>query len=67
MVRKPGKTEERRDGPTPHGGAYAIARFIDDAGNPTTKDQATQVEICEYDQAGECIFRTYGRLPRPML
>lgn len=50
-VRATGKTEERQEGPTLHGGLYAIARFTNDAGTPTPKEQATQVEICEYDQA----------------
>jgi hypothetical protein len=58
------QTEERKDGPTPNGGVYSIAFFRDEAWNPVAKEEATQVEICEFDQAGECIFRTYVDLPR---
>lgn len=57
-----GNTRERLDGPTPNGGVYAIAFFFDKAGNPTTKDKAVRIEICEYNERDECIFRTHGRL-----
>lgn len=43
------QTEERRDGPTPNGGVYSIAFFRDKAWNPVAKEEATQVEICEFD------------------
>ncbi|WP_299431141.1 hypothetical protein [uncultured Meiothermus sp.] len=56
--------EERQDGPTPNGGVYSIAFFRDEAWNPVAKQHATQVEICEFDQAGECFYRTYGHIPR---
>lgn len=55
-------TEERRDGSTPHGGAYSIARFSDYRGQPVPKAKAVWVEILEFDRAGNCIFRTYGEL-----
>lgn len=46
---------ERVDGPTPHGGTYrVIARH--------RIRSETHVEITEYDEDDEPIFRTYGRL-----
>ena len=56
------KTEERVDGPTPAGGAYAIARFSRD-GEAAAKDCATEVELIEYAADGREIQRTYGILP----
>ena len=52
-------TSERRDGPTPHGGAYSIAYFRDKRGAPTTKERAASVEIVEHSAAGDEIARTY--------
>lgn len=54
------ETVQRRPGPTPNGGAYSVAYFQNDAGEPTRKDQATRVEIHECREDGEVIFRTYG-------
>jgi hypothetical protein len=45
---------ERRDGPTPHGGAYAVL-YRDPAGAPR--------EIVEYAADGTEIMRTYARPP----
>jgi hypothetical protein len=53
---------ERIDGPTPNGGEYAVAHFSRD-GEAAEKADATAVEILEYSADGECIARTYGRLP----
>jgi hypothetical protein len=61
----PAATSERHDGPTPNGGAYAIAYFFDDARNPAPKDQATGVEVVEFDSRGEAIHRTSGTLEKP--
>jgi hypothetical protein len=55
---------ERRPGPTPNGGVYSIAYFRDEAGNPVSKDKAVLIEIWEFDQTGEGIYRTYGHIPR---
>jgi hypothetical protein len=55
---------EIKIGPTPSGGAYMVAYFSDDTGNPVEKEQATQVEIHEFDEAGKNIQRTYGRVGR---
>lgn len=48
------KPPERRDGPTPHGGAYSILYHRDGGGQ----------EIVEYNAAGDAIFRTYSPPPR---
>ena len=55
-------TSERRDGPTPNGGAYSIVYYLDDGGNPAGKDEASSTEIAEFDSEGNEIFRTYGNL-----
>jgi hypothetical protein len=55
-------TEERTEGPTPNGGAYAIAYFQDADGQPVTKDKAVKVEIVEFDASGKAIWRTYGEI-----
>ena len=47
-------TEKRIEGPTPAGGAYAIAYVHDGA-----------VEIVEFDAAGRPIARTYGTVGEP--
>lgn len=57
-----GETSERREGPTPNGGAYSIAYYRDERGVPTTRDQARSVEIIEYDVEGEAIHSTMGYL-----
>ncbi len=56
------ETSERREGPTPRGGAYSIAYWQDGNGNPTTKDKAKAVEIAEFDLQDQEIARTYARL-----
>lgn len=55
-----GETSQRTEGPTINGGAYAIAYFRDENGNPTTKDQAHSVEIIEYNKNGKAIYSTFG-------
>ncbi len=54
--------EERIDGPTPAGGAYAVAVFSRD-GQPVEKSEATAVEVVEYAEDGTAISRTYATLP----
>lgn len=53
------ETQERIDEPTPNGGMYSIAYFSDAEGNPTTKENATRMEIVEFDRDGKQIHRTY--------
>ena len=55
---------ERSDGPTPNGGAYALAYFSK-AGGPALRGDADAVEIVEYTADGREIFRTYGLLTLP--
>lgn len=57
-------TSRRVDGPTPNGGASSKAFFQDDEGNPVEEEQATRVEIVEYDAEQKVIGRTYGTLQR---
>lgn len=57
-------TTERIEGPTPAGGAYAMAHYRDDDGNPAPKGSATHVEIIEYDRHDRAIHRTHGTLRR---
>lgn len=58
------ETSERIEGPTPNGGAYAIAYYRGEDGNPTVKAEAHSVEIVEYDKEGNAVHRTYGQLRR---
>lgn len=55
-------TFERRNKPTPHGGAYSVAYYLDGNGNPTPKSKAVKVTIEEYDKKGNSIWRTYGTI-----
>ena len=52
-------SSERKDGPTPNGGAYSIVYFQDEQGNPVEKEQATKMEAVEFDAADNQVFRTY--------
>ena len=52
----------RTEGPTPRGGAYALAYFKNASGAPCEKADAVEVEIHECDAAGRVIGRTYGKL-----
>jgi hypothetical protein len=55
------KTEERINGETPKGGVYSIAYFQDAKGQPVAKENATAIEIIEFDENDRQIFRTYQR------
>ena len=55
------KTEERQNGATPKGGVYSIAYFQDDNGQPVAKEDATAIEIIEFDKNDRQIWRTYMR------
>lgn len=52
-------TSRRTEGPTPSGGAYAVAYFRDGGGNPTTEAKARSMEVVEYDEDDQVIARTY--------
>lgn len=58
-------TTQRIEGPTPGGGAYAVAAYRDAAGDPAPKSRATRVEITEFDADGQAVARTYGTLSPP--
>jgi len=56
----------RTEGPTPNGGAYAVAHWIGPDGSRATRETATAVEIIEFDADGNAIHRTYASLtPKP--
>ena len=55
-------SETRTEGPTPAGGAYAIAYWFDSDGRPCEPADARSVEVVEYDEAGHAIARTYAEL-----
>ena len=54
------KTKTLAEGPTPNGGAYAIAYWQDVNGNPTTLDKAKKVKVVEFDANDRAIFLTYA-------
>lgn len=53
-------TETRTDGQTPNGGTYSIAYWQNENGQPVDQSVAVRVEVIEYDQNGEQVWRTYG-------
>lgn len=56
------RTQNCTDGPTPAGGAYAVGTYLDENGEPVPKDEATQLEIIEYDEDGNELQSTLGTL-----
>jgi hypothetical protein len=52
-------TSERVEGPTPAGGAYAVAHFSYD-GRPVPKRFANQITIIEYDARDQVLNTTFG-------
>jgi hypothetical protein len=54
-------TSRRTEGPTPAGGAYAVAYFSHD-GRPVPQRFANQAMIVEYDEADTEIMRTLGTM-----
>lgn len=54
------ETERTVYGQTPNGGVLAVIYFRGIDGGPTTEDSASFVEIIEYDEKGNALFRTYG-------
>jgi YD repeat-containing protein len=57
----------RTQGPTPNGGAYAVASFMDADGNPVEQADATQLVIVEYDSADRMLAETVGTVGAPRL
>lgn len=55
---------ERREGPTPAGGANSVAVFMDDSGQVVDEDKATQVVITEYTTSGERLRETWAHIIR---
>ena len=50
----------RKDGPTPNGGAYSIAYYLDKDRAPTDPKDAVFLIICEYDKNDNLLFETTG-------
>jgi len=46
------RTQERREGPTPNGGAYSLLNFLDATWKPVTRERAAMVEVVEYSAEG---------------
>jgi hypothetical protein len=55
----PPGSSTRTEGPTPAGGAYAVAYWRDARGDPCPQSEAVAAEIVEYDEDGNAIARTY--------
>lgn len=55
------ETSERIAGPTPNGGAYSVANYLDADRNPCPKSEAALIEILEFDEDGDSIFQTWRR------
>lgn len=53
---------ERADGPTINGGAYSIAYYYDQQGNPCRREDAASVNIIEFSKEGMRINETYATL-----
>lgn len=53
---------EKTIGRTPSGGAYAVAYYYDNEGNPCPKAQAARVNIIEYSEDGKRLNETYAVL-----
>ncbi len=54
--------QERIEGPTPGGGLYAIAFYLDNRDRAVEKRKAKRAEIVEYDERDVAIARTYAEL-----
>ncbi len=55
-------TSKRTEGPTPMGGAWSIAEFMDDEDLPARRSIATRVRITEYALDGSVLHTTVGRI-----
>jgi hypothetical protein len=58
-------TSERTDGPTPAGGAYSVAVYLDDDGREVEPSAATRVLVTEYDADGGWLAETIGEAEPP--
>ena len=50
---------EKRIGPTPNGGDYAVLLWLDADGRPTEKERAVEGRILEYRDDGTLLHTTY--------
>jgi hypothetical protein len=57
-------SSQKRDGPTPNGGAYSQAFFLDVRQVLVDERVATRIRIIEYNDKGEIIHTTYGTIDR---
>lgn len=55
-------TSKRLDGPTPHGGAYAVATFTNERGEIVDESVATWAVAAEFDEDGNEIGSAYYRV-----
>ena len=53
---------ERREGPTPNGGAYSEAFYFNKDGVEVVIDDASRIIIKEYTEDGRLLETTYGSL-----
>ena len=49
----------RADGPTPNGGCYSMAFYLNDKGS-CAKEDASEVRILEFDENGGVISEIFG-------
>ena len=65
MMNERGKIySESREHKTPAGGVKSEAFYYDDHWNPVDKNEATTVDIHEYDENGRLIRSTIGHIER---
>ena len=57
-------TSETCDDPTPNGGIRSEIYYLDSAGEPAEKEDATRAEIVELGVDGEVVHRTYAQLEK---
>jgi hypothetical protein len=50
---------ERREGPTPAGGAYSLAFYLDERGILVEREVASEIRIVEYDKNGNRLAETF--------
>lgn len=64
MIEREKNYSESRVPKTPAGGVRSEAFYYDDHWNPVDKEEATTVDIHEYDENGRLIQSTIGRIER---
>jgi hypothetical protein len=57
-------TQARREGPTPNGGAYSIAYFLDANWKPVPRERAEVIEVIEFTQEDTFLKSTILRRPK---